>query len=158
MRARMGRIGVVAALAVVWFASTGNAQLRDTLQVGARVRVRVVATRGATNLFVGNLASVSPDTLVIDIPGGKGTIILPRSAISEVAVSQGDESRLTNVSRALPLAYGPVFLATTASSLHGRFRNRQYVLAALSTLPFLSFVARKPPERWEPMYHWLEGR
>ena len=82
MRALVGRIGFVATLAVGLLGSKASAQFRDTLQVGDRVRVRVAATRGTTNLFVGNLASLSPDTLVIDIPGGKGTITLPRAAVA----------------------------------------------------------------------------
>ena len=160
MRALVGRIGFVA-VAGVLLGSTAKAQFRDTLQVGDRVRVRVASTRGSTNLFVGNLASVSPDTLVIDIPGGKGTVILPRTAISEVAVSQGNGSHLQNLPGALIFAL-PGTLVATASPLPGPHenaqRNRRIGLSALYALGTIVALGRRPPEKWEPMYHWLEGR
>ena len=87
---------------------TVHSQAADSLRVGERVRVRVAATRGP-NMFVGEVASISPDTLVMSIPGGKGSITLPRLAISEVALSDGRQSRT-------------------------------------------------PPERWRPVYNWLDRR
>src|SRR3954469_11590665 len=89
-----------------------EAQAPDSLHVGDRVRVRVAATRGYSNLFIGNVASISPDTLVVDIPGNKGTIILPRAGIAEVAVASGRESRFVNLPHLLPLVAPGVLLAT----------------------------------------------
>lgn len=156
MRALMGRIGFVVLLVVV--ASTAHAQFRDTLQVGDRVRVRVAATHGTTNLFVGNLSSVSADTLVLDIPGGKGSIILPRAAVAEVALSQGNESRWRSVARILPFV-GPPAAMEVVSPPEGphriAFRNRQIFMIA--ALPVIAF-ARTPRERWEPVYRWLQPR
>src|SRR6185503_5381415 len=67
-------------------------QASDSIRIGDRVRVRVAATQGNTGVFIGNVASISPDTLFIDIPGGKGTITLARAAISEVSIANGRES------------------------------------------------------------------
>src|SRR5215212_6031951 len=114
------------------------AQVSDSLHVGDRVRVRVAATRGNTNLFVGNIASISPDTLVVDIPGGKGTIILPRAAIAEVAIGNGRESRLANLPRMAPLLVGPLMLATLPPPRgphSNAFRNQRYILVALTAFP-----------------------
>jgi hypothetical protein len=139
-----------------------QAQISDSLHVGDRVRVRVAATRGNTNLFVGNVASISPETLVVDIPGGKGTITLARAAISEVAVSNGHESRLANLSSLLPAAVAPVMIATMPTIYDGphatAFRNRRYVLIGLTALPFLLRFRRTPAEHWEPVYSWLDAR
>lgn len=159
MRALLGRIGFVAV--TVLAASTAHAQIRDTLQVGDRVRIRVAATRGTTNLFVGNLSSVSPDTLVVDIPGGKGSIILPRSAISEVAVSQGGDSRLRNLPGALLFALPGAVVATMSpppGPHENTHRNQRIGLTALYAFGTIAALGRRPPEKWEPMYHWLEGR
>ena len=161
MRALVGRIGFVAAAAVVLLGSTAKAQFRDTLQAGDRVRVRVASTRGPTNLFVGNLSSVSPDTLVIDIPGGKGTVILPRTAISEVAVSQGNSSHVRNLPGALIFALPGAFFATASpppGPHENARRNQRIGLSALYALGTIVALGRRPPEKWEPMYRWLEGR
>jgi hypothetical protein len=161
MRALMGRIGLVVVLGVVLSGSTASAQFHDTLQVGDRVRVRVAATRGTTNLFVGNLSSISADTLVIDIPGGKGKITLPRAAVAEVALSQGNESRWRRLPEALPFAL-PAYVLATLPSPRGEHangvRNRQYLFGALSVLQMGAIFGRSPREKWEPVYRWLEGR
>ena len=161
MRGQMRRVGFVAVLAAGMLGSTAQAELCDTLQVGDRVRVRVAATRGTTNLFVGNLSRVSPDTLVIDIPGGKGTVILPRTAISEVAVSQGDGSHLRNLPGALIFALPGTFFATASpppGPHENALRNQRIGLSALYALGTIVALGRRPPENWEPMYRWLEGR
>jgi hypothetical protein len=139
-----------------------GAQTPDSLHAGDRVRVRVAATRGNTNLFVGNVASISPETLVVDIPGGKATTTLPRAAISEVAITEGRESRFANVPRALPFLFGPSLLSTTPSTAPGphasAYRNRRFALNALSSLPLIMQFRRTPAEQWRPVYSWLEGR
>jgi len=139
-----------------------EAQISDSLHLGDRVRVRVAATRGNTNLFIGTVASISPETLVVDIPGGKGTITLARAAISEVAVSIGRESRFANLSRLMPAAVGPVLIATMPTINEGphsnAFRNRRYVLLGLSAIPLLLQFRRTPAEHWEPVYSWLDAR
>jgi len=161
MRALMGRIGLVAALGVGLFGSTARAQFRDTLQVGDRVRVRVAATHGTTNLFVGNLSSVSPDTLVLDIPGGKGSIIVPRAAVAEVALSQGNEPRWKRAVGVLPLMAPAVTIATLSpppGPHHNAMRNQQILVSVALALPVLRLFSRAPNERWEPTYRWLEHR
>jgi len=139
-----------------------GAQTPDSLHAGDRVRVRVAATRGNTNLFVGNVASISPETLVVDIPGGKGTITLPRAAISEVAITDGRESRLANLPQILPFLVSPVLLASAPTIEHGPhangLRNWRYVLIGVSSLPMMLHFRRTPAERWRPVYSWLEGR
>ena len=161
MRALMGRIGFAAALGVALLGSTAHAQFRDTLQVGDRVRVRVAATRGTTNLFVGNLLSVSPETLVVEIPGGKGSIILPRSAVAEVALSQGNESRWKRAVGILPWMGPSVTVATLSpppGPHHNAMRNQQILVSVALALPVLRVFSRAPNERWEPTYRWLERR
>jgi len=139
-----------------------EAQISDSLHVGDRVRVRVAATRGNTNLFIGNVASISPDTLVVDIPGGKGTITLARAAISEVAVSNGRESRFTNLPRALPVLAG-TFLIATAPPIHdgphaNALRTQRHVLMGLSAILPIMHFRRTPGERWQPVHSWLDAR
>jgi len=161
MRALMGRIGFVATFTVGLFGSTAKAQFRDTLQVGDRVRVRVTATRGTTNLFVGNLASVSPDTLMIDIPGAKGSIILPRAAVAEVALSQGNVSRWKRAAGVLTFMAPAVAIATAnppPGPRHDTFRRQQILFTIAAALPALHILSRAPTERWEPVYRWLERR
>jgi hypothetical protein len=139
-----------------------QSQAPDSLHLGDRVRVRVAATRGNINLFVGNIATISPETLVVDIPGGKGTITLPRAAISEVAVSNGRESRFANLSRVLPAAVPTVLIATMPTIHSGphanAFRNGRYVLVGLSALPLIVHFWRTPAEHWEPVFTWLDAR
>lgn len=161
MHAQASRIGVVAAFLVILPGLVANAQFRDTLQVGDRVRVRVAATRGTTNLFVGSLSSVSPDTLVVEIPGGKGASILPRAAIAEVALSQGNESRWKRAAGILPFMAPAVTFATLnppPGPRHNAFRNQQIFLSIAAALPVLRLLSRAPNERWEPVYRWLESR
>jgi hypothetical protein len=139
-----------------------GAQTPDSLHAGDRVRVRVAATRGNTNLFVGNVASISPETLVVDIPGGKGQVTLPRAAISEVAITDGRESRLLALPQMLPFLVGPALLATTPTIKNvphaNGLRNWRYVLIGVSSLPLILHFRRTPAERWRPVYSWLEGR
>ena len=161
MRNATRRIGLVVVLAIAFRTAVVSAQTQDTIRVGDRVRVRVAATRGNTNLFVGNLASVSPDTVVIGLPGGKGSVILPRAAISEISVSQGDGSRLQNLPGALIFALPGAFFAATSSPPgphEHAYRNQRIGLSALYALGTIVALGRRPPEKWEPMYRWLEGR
>ena len=156
---RMIRLAVLASIAVL--PSFAAAQVADSLSIGDRVRVRVPATRGNTNLFLGNIASLSTDTLILELPGGKGTVILPRAAISEVAKTAGRESRFKRLPGMLPLIGSTVMLASLPK-LHGgphsnAINNQRYALIGLSTLPIISMLMRTPPERWEPTTRWLEG-
>ena len=158
---RSMRLAVFTLLALTMPATTFG-QTSDSLSVGERVRVRVAATRGYTNLFFGNISSLSTDTLILDIPGGKGTIILPRVAISEVAKTAGRESRFRNLPMALPLIASTAMLAALPP-LHGgphsnALNNQRYVLIGLSAVPLISMFMRTPPEHWEPTTRWLEGR
>jgi hypothetical protein len=138
-----------------------RAQASDSIHIGDRVRVRIAATHGNTGVFIGNIASILPDTLVLDIPGGKGTITLARAAISEVAVAEGRESHFANLPRILPALIAPVLIASTPvrDGPHANgFRNRRYLLVALSALPLIVHFRRTPPERWQPVYSWLDAR
>jgi hypothetical protein len=157
---RSMRLAVLTLLALTT-PTIASGQTSDSLNLGERVRVRVAATRGYTNLFFGSISALSADTLILDIPGGKGTIILPRVAISEVAKTAGRESRFRNLPRTLPLIASTVMFATLPT-LHGphsnALNNQRYVLVALSALPLVSMFMRTPPEHWEPTTRWLEGR
>ena len=139
-----------------------QAQASDSIHLGDRLRVRIAATRGNTAVFIGNAASISPDTLVLDIPGGKGSITLARAAISEVAIANGRESRFSSLPRTFPLLVGPLLIAATPPPRNGPhangLRNLQYALIGFSALPVLMHLSRTPPERWQPVYSWLDAR
>ena len=156
---RLIRLALLASIALPAFAV---AQTADSLSVGDRVRVRVPSTRGNTNMFVGNVASLTTDTLILDLPGGKGTVILPRVGIAEVAKAAGRESRFRNLPFAWPFIASTVMFATLPpvhGGQHSRaLNNQRYVLLGLSAMPIISMFMRTPPEHWEPTTHWLEGR
>jgi hypothetical protein len=148
-------------LAAVSFPPALQAQASDSLHIGDRVRVTVAATRGNTNVFMGSIDRLSPDTMVIAIPGGKGSVILPRLAIAEVSISDGRESRLANVPRVLPLLMPAALFATLPTPKTGHWvplRNERYMLIGLSLSAVTSRLARTPAERWTPVYNWLERR
>jgi hypothetical protein len=127
--------------------------------IGQRIRVQIATNRGNTGVFIGNLAQISPETLVVEIPGGKGRTILPRAAIAEVAVADGRESRLKNLPVLTPLLAGPVMLATLPpppGPHHNAFRNQRLVLLGMTALGIGRVIARTPGERWRPVYSWLD--
>jgi hypothetical protein len=136
-----------------------RAQVPDTVELGQRVRVRVAATRGNVNLFVGNVTALSRDTLILAISGGKGTVILPRAAVAEVAVPDGHESRWRRLPFVAPLVYSAALITTTRPmpGPHSQgLRNRQYGLLAVNGLLVGSFLFRPTSERWRPLYSWLD--
>lgn len=146
---------VVAALPIALRAQGG-----DSLNVGDRVRVRVAATRGTnTNVFVGNIAGISAETLVVAIPGDKGSITLPRSAIAEVALSRGHQSYFSNLGRVAPgfIVSAPLFFLPRLHGPHSNaLNNQRYVLIGLHGLMIGQALTRRPPERWVPAFTWLE--
>jgi hypothetical protein len=148
---------VVAALPIALRAQTG-----DSLNVGDRVRVRVAATRGTnTNVFVGNIAGISAETLVVAIPGDKGSITMPRSAIAEVALSRGHQSYFSNLSRVAPLiAFSAplLFLPPLRGPHTNALNNQRYLLIGLQGFTIGHALMRRPAERWVPAYTWLEHR
>jgi hypothetical protein len=139
-----------------------QSQAPDSIHIGDRVRVRIAATHGNTGVFIGNVASISPDTLFIDIPGGKGTITLARAAISEVAIANGRESHFANLPRMAPALVAPLLIATMPPIHDGphanRLRNQRYIFLGLTSLPLILHFRRTPPERWQPVYSWLDAR
>jgi hypothetical protein len=138
------------------------AQVRDTLLVGDRVRVRVAETRAYTSVFIGRIAAISPETLTLEIPRDKGTMIFPRASIGEIDVPNGRASRWTNVAMTTPLLVPPVVIATLPVSSGPRrssIRNRNLVMAGLLfTAPVAAILRRQPAERWEPVYRWLDAK
>jgi hypothetical protein len=147
---------ILAAAALLVFPAIAAAQVSDTLQLGERVRVRVASTRGNTNLFTGNIASISPDTLVLAIPGGKGTIILPRASINEVAKSDGRVSRWKSVPFVAPFVFSSALVTSTLTSPNsGSVRTRGVLLLGLNAAMVARLVGRTPPERWRPVETWL---
>ena len=132
----------------------------DTLHIGDRVRVRVSATRGNTNLFIGSVAAITHDTITLAIPGGKGTIILPRASIGEIGISDGRESRFRNLPMMLPMIASTALIATLpypSSGPHANaLRNQRYVLLGSQVLLLGRLFGRTPPERWRPLYSWLD--
>ena len=136
------------------------AQVHDTLVVGDRIRVRVGEARGYTNVFIGRLAALSRDTLTLEIPRDKGTMTFARTAISEVAIPNGRESRWANVGMVAPMFALPIVFATTPvpGGSNGA-RNRHLVLAAALLATPIAAVLRHPTaERWEPVYRWLDAK
>jgi hypothetical protein len=156
---RMLAVVVAAALSLP---SIVAAQVHDTLVVGDRIRVRVGEARGYTNIFIGRLAALSHDTLTLEIPRDKGSMTFPRSAIAEVAVMNGRESRWSHFGMAAPLFAAPILIATlpTLPGPHSNaMRNRNLALAGLMlTVPIASMLHRQPAERWEPVYRWLDAK
>jgi hypothetical protein len=151
---------VVAALSIP---SMVAAQVRDTLVVGDRVRVRVGEVRGYTNVFVGRVAALSHDTLTLEIPRDKGILLFARSAIAEIAVPNGRESKWGNVAMVAPLFAVPIALTTTiltSSAPHSKgYRTRGIVLsAALLATPIAAVLRHRPAERWDPVYRWLDAK
>ena len=150
---------VVAALSLP---SLAAAQVHDTLIVGDRVRVRVGQARGYTSEFIGRLAALSHDTLTLEIPRDKGTMLFARSAITEIAVPNGRESRWTNIGMAAPLLVAPIFLATApvVSGPHSNARRIRNIAmgSLLLTYPIAAVLRRPTRERWEPVYRWLDAK
>jgi hypothetical protein len=139
------------------------AQVQDTLVVGDRIRVRVGEARGYTNVFIGRLTAISHDTLTLEIPRDKGTMIFVRSGISEVAVPNGRESRWAHIGLVAPMFAVPVVYATTTLSSHvphsNGYRARQILLsAALLAAPIAAVLGHQPAEHWEPVYRWLDAK
>ena len=137
------------ALALVAVPLVARAQVADSIVLGERVRVSVAATHGDRNLFFGNVAALAPDTLTLAIPGGKGTVILPRASISEIARSDGRESRFSNIPK-----LGPILITTAATaalpapsgSMHANgLRNFRYAILGMQGLFIGSILRRTPP-------------
>ena len=153
------RIARVLAVALIAFPFVARAQASDSVVLGERVRVRVAATRGDRNLFIGNVAALSRDTLTLAIPGGKGTIILPRASIGEIARSDGRESHFRNLPMLLPMLVPTVLLVSvpTPPGAHSNaFRNQRYLLLGLGGISMARMLGRTPPERWRPLNSWLD--
>jgi hypothetical protein len=147
---------ILAAAALLVFPALAGAQVSDTLQLGERVRVRGASTQGIVNLFTGNIASISPDTLVLAIPGGKGTIILPRASINEVAKSDGRVSRWRSVPFVAPLVFSSALVTSTLTrSNSSHVRTQGLLLVGMNAALIARFVGRTPPERWRPVETWL---
>jgi hypothetical protein len=147
---------IFAATALLVFPVVAAAQVSDTLQLGERVRVRVASTQGNTNLFTGNIAAISPDTLILAIPGGKGTIILPRASINEVAKSDGRVSRWRSVPFVAPLVFSSALVTSTLTqSRSGTARTQGVLLIGMNAALIARYVGRTPPERWRPVESWL---
>jgi hypothetical protein len=98
--------------------------------------------------------------LTLSLPGGKGTVILPRASISEIARSDGRESRLTNIPKVAPMLLPTTLilaLPIPRSWPHANaMRNQRYLLLGAQGLLIGSILRRTPPERWRPLYSWLE--
>jgi hypothetical protein len=148
--------------AALSFPSLVAAQVPDTLVVGDRVRVRIGEARGYTNVFIGRVAALSHDTLTLEIPRDKGTMIFARTAIAEVAVANGRESRWVNAGSVAPMFALPIVFAATPviPGPHSNGdRNRHLLLAAaLLATPIAAILRHPPAERWEPVYLWLDAK
>lgn len=147
---------ILAAAAFLALPIVAAAQVGDTLQIGERVRVRVASTRGNTNLFTGNIASISPDTLILAIPGGKGTIVLPRASISEVAKSDGHVSRWVRLPIVAPLVVSSALITSTLTKTSSRdLQTRGTLILGLNAALIGRYLSHPAPERWRPVESWL---
>ena len=155
------RFTVVAAMlaAAVVVPPDARAQAGDSLIIGDRVRVQVAANRGYTGVFIGNVAEISTETLVVEVPGGKARTTFPRAAIAEVAISDGRESRLNNVPKSVPFFALPIMIAVlpnSSGSHHVAIRNQRIALIGLHVVTLGQLMWKSPPERWRPVYSWLD--
>lgn len=142
--------------------TTAQTAPSDSPHVGDRVRVHIAATHDNPNVFVGNLAQLTSDTLTLVIPGQKGRVVLARASIADIAVSSGRESRLTTVGRVLPFALPVIvstaFLASITPSNggphHVALRNQRYALLGMQALLLGRMFSRAPRERWKDVTDW----
>lgn len=152
---RIGRALSIVLLAVTLVV---KAQTPDSLVMGERLRVRVAATSPrTTNVFVGNLASLSSDSLTLAIPGGKGSVILPRLAIAEVARSDGTEAHHPGLMVAPLIALTTFTAISSLRYAHSNgMRATGVALVGFSGFQVVRLVRGIPVERWRPLYSWLE--
>lgn len=150
----------VAAVLVAAVPSPSPAQANDSLNVGQRIRVQIAASPGNTSVFIGNLAALASDTLVVSIPGGKGRVVVPRASISSVSVSAGHASRFTNLPGVVLIAAAPAFLMTAplpTGPHHNALRNQRIALIGIEGAMLWRFLARAPSvEHWRPVTSWLD--
>ena len=147
-------------LAAIIFAAPILLQAQsDSLHAGERVRVRVGASSRNTSAYIGNLSALSRDSLILGIPGGKGSVVLLRPAITEVAISDGHQSRWSQLPYALPLAISTLTIAalpTVHGSVGAHLNTERYLLLGTNALLIGRVLLRPLPERWRPLNSWLE--
>jgi hypothetical protein len=159
---RFGALTVVAPLAFAVSSSMLAQASSDSVHLGDRVRVHIAAGRENPNVFVGNLAQSTPDSVLLDIPGQKGHVVLARASIADVAVSAGRESRLATIMRTIPLTL-PVIVATSLVATtgvpdhgphHVALRNQRLALVGMEALLLGRIFNRTPAEKWREVAHW----
>ena len=128
----------------------------DSLHVGDRVRLRI-GTSGSGNSIIGNVKRIVPDTLELTLPGGRGTVTIPRLAIDEVAQSRGMESFRPGAMRALPLVGLSLISIPILARPHQSAESRAMGIGlALTQVPlFARLFQSQTRERWEPVSAWL---
>jgi hypothetical protein len=148
---------VVAALAI---GSVARAQNSDSLYVGDRVRVRSVSAPGTSSVFYGNISALSSDSLTLALDGRRGTVMLPRLGIAQIALSDGHESRLSKIGIPLLLTIPAAFQIhlATQSSAPAPLRVGSVVLVAVNVRLLQKMFSRPPIERWRPVSAWLDNR
>jgi len=104
----------------------------------------------------------TPDSVLLDIPGQKGHVVLARASIADVAVSAGRESRLATIMRTIPLTLPVIvatsLVATTGAPDHGphhvALRNQRLALVGMEALLLGRIFNRTPAEKWREVAHW----
>jgi hypothetical protein len=132
----------------------------DTVRIGDRVRVRIVSTPGTVNVVTGNVASLSTDTLTVGLPGARGTVVMPRLGIAQLAVSDGVQSRSSQLTRTAPfLMTLPFSLAlATRPTQSTNLRLLNYGFIAAETYAVARILSLPRLERWRSVTSWLDGR
>ena len=133
-----------------------SAQSADSLPLGARMRVHVTDPVQGNRIEIrGSLMRMAADTLMLSLAGDRGVVTLPRSAVLDVSVSGGRESRLHTLGRiALVAAPAALILGVEAAGPHVPHHSSVAPLATLSALPIL--LSLHPRESWKPLRGWLE--
>jgi hypothetical protein len=150
-------IAVVFSLSAV--APIAGAQ-SDTVRIGDRVRVRIVSAPGTVNVVTGNVASLSIDTLTVGLPGSRGTVVMPRLGIAQLAVSDGVQSRSSQLVRTAPflmtLPFSVALATRPTQSTNVRLLNYGFIAAESYAVARILSVPRL--ERWRSVTSWLDRR
>lgn len=135
----------------------------DSLGAGDRVRVTINAPMRNSNVFIGTVSRLTPDTIVVSFRDGRASMALPRITVDRIETSAGQQSRLRALLRVSPLIVTGLITATLPTpprDPQGRhdtsLNTLRYMTLGLSAVTVVHAIARTQPERWVPHFGWLD--